>query len=204
MGRNSSGGGHGSDGGGNYKGKIDNVKSITEMADKKMYSAAKDAISRYHSVLGVRQKSIKLADLGSGVLGCHVTDGVSGESKGVFLNKEFFDRKDSFKKVMEVEKKSYKQGWHNETNKPISHTISHELAHATWNSHLKSAGAKAATKDIQKLHKQWSADTKKKGYGKYGKTNINEFWAELCTKAVSGKADKYTKKAKAIVKKYKL
>ena len=39
---------------------------------------------------------------------------------------------------------------------------------------------------------------------KYAKTNVNEFWAEVCTKAVHGKADKYTKAAKDIIKKYKL
>lgn len=33
---------------------------------------------------------------------------------------------------------------------------------------------------------------------------VNEFWAEVCTKAVHGKADKYTKAAKDIIKKYKL
>lgn len=47
-------------------------------------------------------------------------------------------------------------------------------------------------------------DKSKQGYGKYAKTNVNEFWAEVCTKAVHGKADKYTKAAKDIIKKYKL
>ena len=54
------------------------------------------------------------------------------------------------------------------------------------------------------MHKQWVKDKKKTGYGKYSQTNIDEFWAETVTKAVHGKADKYTKKAKDICKKYKL
>ena len=53
-------------------------------------------------------------------------------------------------------------------------------------------------------YKKWGNDKSKQGYGKYAKTNVNEFWAEVCTKAVHGKADKYTKAAKDIIKKYKL
>ena len=54
------------------------------------------------------------------------------------------------------------------------------------------------------LYKKWGNDKSKQGYGKYAKTNVNVFWAEVCTKAVHGKGDKYTKAAKDIIKKYKL
>ncbi len=47
-------------------------------------------------------------------------------------------------------------------------------------------------------------DKKKSGYGKYARTNVSEFWAETVTKAVHGKADKYTRRVKAICAKYKL
>ena len=69
---------------------------------------------------------------------------------------------------------------------------------------LTSPNAKAASKSINSLYKKWGNDKSKQGYGKYAKTNVNEFWAEVCTKAVHGKADKYTKAAKDIIKKYKL
>lgn len=82
--------------------------------------------------------------------------------------------------------------------------MTHELAHATWNSHLSSPNAKAAGKEIKSLYKKWSGDKKKTGYGKYAKTNVNEFWAETITKGIHGKSDKYTKAAKSIVKKFKL
>lgn len=62
MGRNSSGNRGTKDGGGDYKGKITNVGPLVEMTDPQMYKATKQAISRYHAVLGVRQREVKLAD----------------------------------------------------------------------------------------------------------------------------------------------
>lgn len=86
----------------------------------------------------------------------------------------------------------------------MAHIITHELAHATWNSNLSSPNAKAAGKSVNSLYKKWRADKGKSGYGKYASTNVSEFWAEVCTKAVHGKSDKYTSAAKGIIKKYKL
>jgi hypothetical protein len=61
MGRNSAGVKAGTnDGGGQYKGKISRVGSLVEMKDKAMYKATKEAISRYHAVMGVRQRNVKL------------------------------------------------------------------------------------------------------------------------------------------------
>lgn len=74
MGRNSAGVKAGTnDGGGQYKGKISRVGSLVEMKDKAMYKATKEAISRYHAVMGVRQMNVKLADLGGSAYGVHVT-----------------------------------------------------------------------------------------------------------------------------------
>lgn len=86
----------------------------------------------------------------------------------------------------------------------LQHTITHELAHATWNASMSSTKAKAAGKEITSLYKKWLKDEKKKGYGSYGKTNVSEFFAEGVTKAIHGNADKYTKKLKNIVGKYQL
>lgn len=91
-----------------------------------------------------------------------------------------------------------------ETNKAVAHTVTHELAHATWNANMTGANQKAAGKEVNKLFKSWKKDNKKSGYGKYAETNVSEFWAETVTKAIHGKSDKYTKKVKEICKKYKL
>lgn len=78
MGRNSAGVKAGTnDGGGQYKGKISRVGSLVEMKDKAMYKATKEAISRYHAVMGVRQRNVKLADLGGSAYGVHVTRAAS-------------------------------------------------------------------------------------------------------------------------------
>jgi len=45
---------------------------------------------------------------------------------------------------------------------------------------------------------------KPKGYGKYAYSNVNEFWAEVTTRAVLGSSDKYTRFVKSTIKKYKL
>lgn len=90
------------------------------------------------------------------------------------------------------------------TNRAAQHTVTHELAHATWTSSYTSSKHRAAGKEITKLYHQWSKDKKKKGYGRYGKTNVDEFWAEVITKGIHGRSDKYTRKAIGIAKKYKL
>lgn len=200
MGRNSGGVNKGvADGGGNYVGKIKNVGSLVEMKDPAMYRATKEAISRYHSVMGVRQREVKLADF-EGAYGVHVT--ADGKSKAVYLNRDHFNQ--GAKAVKEVHSSNYKTGWMTETNKPIAHTVTHELAHATWNNHLTGANHIAAGKEIRNLYRKWRNDQSKKGYGKYSKKNINEFWAETVTKAIHGTSDNYTKKVKEIAKKYKL
>lgn len=210
MGRNSSGvrGGlqpgdsNWGDVGGEGKrlGDIKGQQDLIKMKDPAMYRETKDAIARYHSVLGVRQTKVKLADLPKGTLGIHAT--VNGESEGVYLNKRHFNK--GRKAVMESAKKGYESGWSTKTNKPLAHTVTHELAHATWNNHLKGVKQQAAGKEIRKMYGKWLKDNKKKGYGEYATTNVNEFWAETVTKAVHGNADKYTRKAKYIIKKYKL
>lgn len=201
MGRTSSGVRGGlQPGDGSYKGKIDGVESLVRMKDPAVYRATKEAISRYHAVMGVRQRDVKLATLPMGMFGVHVTS--NGKSEAVYLNKKTFNQRQGV--IVSQTKKGYSTGWHTQTNKPIAHTVTHELAHATWNTSLSSANARAATKEITPIYTKWLADTKKKGYGKYAQTNVNEFWAETVTKAVHGKADKYTRSVKRIAKKYKL
>lgn len=187
----------------NFKGKVGKLESLSSIKDPQVYKSVKESISRFHSVLGVRQKDIKIAELPKGVGGVHISSG--GTSKQVVLSKQVFNGKDTTKKTVENwAKTGYKSGHLTTTNKPVAHIITHELAHASWNQHLTTPNAKAATKSINTLYKKWQKDSKKSGYGAYAKTNVSEFWAEVSTKAVHGKADKYTKAVKGIIKKYKL
>lgn len=184
----------------NYKGKIVNPQPLSSIQHNDVFRDIKQGIAKYHSRLGVRQQDIKLADLPSNVNGVHVSGG--GKSLNIYLNSNVYNGKKS--EIISRTKKAYDSGWTTKTNKPIQHTVVHELAHATWNSHLSSPKHKAAGKEITALSKTWLKDRKKKGYGEYSRTNINEFWAEVTTKGVLGKSDKYTNSAKRIIKKYKL
>lgn len=85
MGRNSSGTRGGlQPGDATYKGSVGKPEPLVNMKDPALYKATKEAISRYHSVLGVRQKNVKLAELSAGTYGVHVT--ANGKSEGVYLN----------------------------------------------------------------------------------------------------------------------
>jgi cell wall-associated NlpC family hydrolase len=181
--------------------EIKNVRDLATMKDNAVYREMKRGISRYHAVMGVRQRNVKLAELPSDVRGAHASK--DGKSLSVYLNSKLYDSYSKSALEKQV-RKSYDSGWSARTNKPIQHTITHELAHATWNSKMRTANAKAAGKEISALGRQWLNDKRKKGYGKYGESSVDEFWAEVIAKAVHGNADKYTRRAKAIAKKYKL
>lgn len=184
----------------NYKGGVGKLDSLVKIKDPQVYKSVKQSISRYHSVMGVRQREVKIGDLPNGVGGVHLTQG--GQSKLVVLNKGLFNTNTN--QVTSWANTGYKSGHLTKTNKPISHIVTHELSHATWNQHMTSPKATAAGKEIKSLYTAWSKDKKKSGYGSYAKTNVSEFFAEATTKAVHGKADKYTRKIKSIVKKYEL
>lgn len=202
MGGRSSGGARGGmlPGDAHFRGTISDVEPLKNIKDPQVYKAVKEAISRYHAVLGVQQKNVKLATLPDGVGGAHITR--NGQSDAVYLNKKLF--KGSKAAVEGYAKSAYKDGWLTSTNKPVAHIPTHELAHATWNQHMTGAKHVAAGKSISKVYNAWKADTKKSGYGKYAATNVSEFFSEVTTKAVHGKSDKYTKAIKGIIKKHNL
>lgn len=193
-------------GGGGYaisngrKIRVDKPSDLATIKENAVYRDAKSAISRYHAVLGVRQQQIKLANMSSTVLGAHATEG--GKSSIIYLNRKYYNQ--SREAIIKASRKRYDEGWSTRTNKPIAHTITHELAHATWNNHLTGENQRAAAPAIRKLYNQWARDSKKQGYGKYAYTNINEFWAETVTKAVHGRRDYYTDTVKKIIKDYQL
>jgi len=184
-----------------YKGNIQNIRSLNNIKDAQVYKEIKQGISRFHSAMGVRQREVKLGDLPSHVNGVHITT-ADGKSEMVVLNGKVFNK--SKKDVETRLKNAYKSGFLTITKKPVQHTITHELAHATWNKNLSGANHIAASKEIKALFDKWDKDNKKKGYGKYAGKNVNEFWAETVTKSIHGNSDKYTRKVKYIARKYKL
>lgn len=198
------GGGAGSglgSGDGWFSGNISGVESLKNIKDRRLYNATKEAISRYYKEMGLEQRKVKLADLPDNVGGVHVTS--NGKSEGVYLNKKIF-KNGTTQSVSAKMTGAYNKGFLTKTNKPVAHTLTHELAHSTWNAHMTGAKQKAAGKEIAKVYRAWKADNRKKGYGKYAHTNVSEFWSETVTKGIHGKADKYTKALKGIAKKYNL
>lgn len=199
MGARSGGNGMGG-GDSNYVGNITEVESLKNIQDRKLYNEMKSAISRYYKTLGIPQKEVGLADL-EDAYGVHITQ--NGKSAAIYLDKKIF-KTGTVESITAKKTADYKSGWATKTNKPVAHTLTHELAHATWNSALTSPKAVAAGKQIGKLFTTWKGDRRKTGYGRYAKSNVNEFWAETITKGIHGQSDKYTKAALSIARKYKL
>lgn len=120
------------------------------MKNPAMYKATKQANSRYYAVMGVRQKNVKLADLGGSAYGVHVTRG--GQSEAVYLDRKHFDT--GAKNVQKEHTKNYKDGWSTKINKPVAHTVTHELAHASWNAHMTEASQRATGLEINVLYQK--------------------------------------------------
>lgn len=188
---------------GNFKGKVGRPQSLKTIKNKAVYDAVMDSVSRYHSVLGVRQKKVKLADLPDGYGGVHVTR--DGQSEGVYLNRSIFQPAEATtQSVAAWAKAGYDSGHLTKTNRPVGGIVLHELAHATWNEHLQGKNYQEAGKEIKRIFKAWKQDKGKENYGRYAATNVSEFWAEASAKAVSGFRDKYTDSVKYIIRKYGL
>ena len=209
MGRNSGSNRKGGLPDGDFDGGDKGIKVPKDLAglvtiqNPQVYKSVKQAISRFHSVLGVRQKEVKIGTLPSGVGGVHFTE--NGQSKLVVLSKKVFNGKGTTTgSVAGWAQGGYKSGHLTQTNKAVAHIPTHELAHATWNLHMTSPKHKAAGREIEKLYNGWIRDKKKSGYGKYASSNVSEFFAEVCTKAIHGKSDKYTTAVKKIIRKHQL
>jgi len=209
MGRNAGGVINITRGGGSGNAKIvitaiENSRSIDSIKDRSVVKELARGISRFESVLGIREREIRIADLsGMNALGVTWVSRKDGKSAGILLNEKFFDRK---KKdiIADVKKDHYDSGFKNRTNAPLQHTITHELAHATWNAGMTTNAAKGAKREIKALYQSWLKDGRKKGYGTYGTKNVSEFYSEAITKAIHGTSDKYTKKLIKITRKYGL
>lgn len=184
---------------------IGNPTSISSMQHRDMEKEINQAISRYEAVMGLRETKIMLADT-PGAYGVTFFNGDG--SKGIYLDRSKFDvSKAQFAKEYAKSNYARRGGFKNVTRKPAQHTVTHELAHATWTSGYTSDKHRAAGQEIRQLYKDFTKDTstsRKKNYGSYGTKNVDEFWAEIITKGIHGDNDKYTRKAFAIAKKYKL
>lgn len=77
----------------NYKGKVGKLEPLASIKNPKVYKTVKESISRFHSVLGVRQKGIKIGQLEAGTGGVHISQ--NGVSKQVVLNKSVFNGKNT-------------------------------------------------------------------------------------------------------------
>lgn len=193
-------GGIGNDGGGgNANVNLTNIGSLKDIKDRQLQREIQQGISKYESRLGV-QSNVRLATM-EGAVGLARTDPKSGKTE-VFLNRAHFE-KTSVKQVKAYKERAYKSGFLNKTNKPTQHTVVHELGHATWNSYKPDKKHNQAGKEIKALYKQFKKENPKT-WGSYGKTNVNEFYAEGITKGTLGKSDKYTKSLIKITKKHGL
>lgn len=195
------GGGLANDGGGTgSKGQfgIKREGSIKEIKNKQLRQDIQQGISKFESRLGVRTV-VKLADM-KGAYGVHVTS--NGKSAGVFLNRSIF-KEGTRASITASKQEAYKQKFLNRTNKPTQHTVVHELGHALWTTHFTGAKHKAAAKEITSLYKEFRRKNPK-SWGSYGKSNINEFFAEGIAKGVLSKHDRYSRNLFKIVKKHGL
>lgn len=178
----------------------DTSESLDSLKHREVVKQLNRGISRYEKVMGLRERTIRVAYTGNAY---GVTFINANGSQGIYLNKKVFNKTRN-QIESDYRRSNYETGFKNITNRPIQHTITHELAHATWTSSYSSAKHKAAGNEIKSLYRSWSRDRKKKGYGRYGASNVDEFWAEVVTKGIHGKSDRYTRKAISIAKKYKL
>lgn len=181
---------------------IKNVETLKNIEDRRLYREVTQGISRMAATLGMRERNIKLAEF-KGASGVQFTSLLTGENAGIYLNSALF-KKGTVSSVGKSIKDQYGSGHLTQTNKPVQHVITHELAHALWNSDHKTAASRAAGKEIYNTYVNWYNDKKKKGYGSYAVTNRDEFFAEVVTKAVHGVSDKYTRRIVSIIKKHGL
>lgn len=140
------------------------------MKDPQLYKATKEAISRFHSVLGVRERNIKLADLDG------PTMGISGDG-GIYLNKRYYNK--SYKDLVGIEKRDYKKGFDTVTNKPQTHIVTHELAHSLWSRSKTGANHKAAEKRSNRSIKSGVQIQRKKDTGLMRRNMLMSFGQKL-------------------------
>lgn len=165
MGRNSGGSNNYAKGGSSPIAVNSNGRKLTQKQVGKMLTTATStggmknrdmekqinrAISRYEKVMGVRERHVRLADI-DGAYG--VTYIGANGSQGIYLSRRHFDT--SKRKFEAAYKKSnYDNGFKNVTNRAAQHTVTHELAHATWTSSYSSASTRRLEKKFPHFTKR--------------------------------------------------
>ena len=93
MGRNSGGVVNINQGNGNsakVQVALNGSRPLSTIKDKSTYNELFRGISRFHSALGIRERSVRLADLDNmGALGVTFISGKDGKSTGILLNEKF-------------------------------------------------------------------------------------------------------------------
>lgn len=108
----------------------DTSESIDSLKHREVVKQLNRGVSRYEKVMGVRERTIRVANTGNAY---GVTFINANGSQGIYLNKRVFNQTRNYIEAS-YKKSNYETGFKNLTNRPIQHTITHELAHATWTS----------------------------------------------------------------------
>ncbi|MBO4661234.1 MAG: hypothetical protein J5630_00835 [Bacteroidaceae bacterium] len=200
MGKNAGGSGTGKLGDSRKKTSKSLKRFLKGIKDYALRKDQSDAFNLYAEKFGIRANDIKITNN-------YVEYGITGLTADgriiIELNAKFFaQRKKAVEKAIIVK---YRAGESVSTKQPSKHVLTHELAHATWRSDYTGQRHIEARSDIYKLFSDWKSNRSAvKYYGALSKTHIDEFWAEVVTKALYGTPDEYTKRARSIIKKHRL
>ena len=185
--------------------------TIGDMKHKDTAKMLMKAVTKFQTTLGLPTRMVRIADLPKGVRGVMFPD-----SNTVYLDQKLFEQ--PLSKVEEHFKKSRgMHGWDTRTSKQVRQVPTHELAHAYWNSSQKDPKSLEMGKELRKLYREYMRDGKKKGYGKYSHTNVDEFFAETTAAIVNpryhdrtvngvttkARSNYYVDEVKKIIKKYR-
>lgn len=170
-------------------------------ADPAVFRELKAAVSKVASRIGIDlpQSNLGFVNKGSFI---GVEFG-SGDQRTVLLNKLFFDKK--FSEVVATKLRAYKTRWSVPTNAPAQHTLIHELGHSIWVDFIEGRDARLTglNNGIRDLYTSFRKEVARGRLpvSQYATANINEFFAELFTKSMIGKAqNRYSKKLLSLLR----
>lgn len=169
--------------------------------DENMIQEINKAVSAFQLVFSHRCQVIRFEHLGISTIGSTTTE--QGKNV-VLLNRPLFCGKSASKDLRSLIQKQYENGYWTVTSTPVAHAITHELAHTVWMENGQREVEKAAKNSIFNLFEIWKNDPDKTGYGQRASLNVSEFWAEVCSRAVLGESDKYTRAVQQIATIYHL
>lgn len=169
--------------------------------DENMIQEINKAVSAFQLAFSHRCQVIRFEYLGISTIGRTTIE--QGKTV-VLLNKPLFCNKSASKDLRSLILEQYDKGYWTITRNPVAHAITHELAHTVWMESGQREVEKAAKNSICNLFEIWKNDPDKTGYGQRASVDVSEFWAEVCSRAILGESDKYTRAVQQIVKIYHL